>query len=166
MIAWQLQIEIISSINDVFLHFQCVWDHESKGVAVSQEHFSKGCSTNFSNKSYFLRTLWTISSICFISTAVYQSCLLTREYFEYPTVFSINERNLDLIGATHKAVRLPDVTLCNMNPFAIDTRNITGVSSLESYYWQVRELTDCTSCSQEEQQLSWELRQALQTTSG
>ena len=126
----------------------------------------KGVPRIFQTKSYFLRTLWTISTISFISMAVYQTCLLTREYLEYPTIVSIKERNLDLVGATHQAIRLPDITLCNMNPFAVDTRNITSLPSLESYYLRVREITECTSCTQEEQNSLWELRQALQTTSG
>ena len=126
----------------------------------------KGIPRIFKTKSRFLRTFWIICIISFLCMTVYQVVLLAHGYLEFDTVVSTTEYNIDLIGATPRKVRLPDITYCNMNPFEIDSRNIAGIPSLESYNQRVRELTECDDCTPEQLESLRELRVALQSTNG
>ena len=126
----------------------------------------KGIPRIFRTKSYFLKTLWVVSVVSFLCVTAYHVYILTCVYFEYDSVISTEEYNVDLTGSTPEAVRLPDMTFCNMNPFAVDTRSITDIPSLGSYNQRVRDLTKCVNCSTEDQNSFWALRVALQTTSG
>ena len=126
----------------------------------------KGVPRIFRTKSHFLRTLWIISVISFLSIASHQAYLLTADYVEHTTIVSIKEHHVDLTGATPEAVRLPDITFCNMNPFGVDTENFSDIPSLYSYHQRVLEVTECDGCSLEKRKSLWELRVALQTTRG
>ena len=126
----------------------------------------KGVSRIFRTKSSFLRTVWLISVVSFLSVAFYLTYLLTKGYLEYASVISLREYNLDLTGTTSDALRLPDITFCNLNPFAISTHNLTNIPSLEAYHQRAMNMTACDGCSSEQQKALQELRVELLTTSG
>ena len=147
----------------IFSHFRAM---TRRVLQFLQSTSIKGIPRIFKTKSRFLKALWITCVISFLGMTAYQVYLLVHGYLEYESVMSTTEYNVDLTGATHKKVRLPDMTFCNMNPFAVDTRKITGVPSLEVYSQRVREMTECEDCSPEQQDTMWELRVALQTTTG
>ena len=126
----------------------------------------KGIPRILRTKSYFMRTIWTISVTCFLAIAIYLSFLLLSDYLEYRSVTSLREYNIDVSGSTSDSVRLPDITLCNMNPFSISTYNMTDVLSLEHYHKKVLSMTICDNCTAEETKKMEELRSELLTTSG
>ena len=126
----------------------------------------KGIPRIFRTKSYFLRTIWIVSVIIFSCIAAYQVYSLIFGYLERATIVSLNEFQGDLTGTKSETVRLPDITFCNMNPFAVDTSKTTDILSLESYHRWVLEVTECENCSQELQKSLRELRMALHTTDG
>ena len=126
----------------------------------------KGVSRIFRTKSSFLRTVWVISVVSFLTTAFYLTYILTRDYLEYTSVISLREYNIDLTGTTSDAVRLPDITFCNLNPFAVSTHNLTNIPSLEAYHKRAMDMTSCEDCSVEQQKALRELRVELLTTSG
>ena len=126
----------------------------------------KGIPRILRTKSYFMRTIWTVSVTCFLSIAVYISFSLSSDYFKYRSVTSLREYNIDVSGSSSTSVRLPDITLCNMNPFSISTYNLTDELSLEKYHKKVLSMTICDNCSAEQTQRMEELKAELLTTSG
>ena len=126
----------------------------------------KGIPRIFRTKSYFLKTVWGISVICFISMAAYQVTLLSKAYLEYNSVISLTEHPVDLSGQTPHAIRFPDITFCNLNPFAVSTHNLKHIPSLESYHNLVKDKTSCVNCSEQQLKSLRELRVQLLTTSG
>ena len=126
----------------------------------------KGIPRIFQTKSYFLRTIWIVSVISFLCIAAYQVYSLKCGYIERATIVSLNEYQGDLTGTKSEAVRLPDITFCNMNPFAVDTRKTADILSLESYHRWVLDVTSCGNCSLDRQNFLRELRLALHTTDG
>ena len=126
----------------------------------------KGMSRIICTKSSFLRTVWSICVVSFLSVAFYLTYLLTKGYLEYASVISLREYNLDLTGTTSDALRLPDITFCNLNPFAVSTHNLTNIPSLEAYHQRAMDMTACDGCSPEQQKALRELRIELLTTSG
>ena len=126
----------------------------------------KGVPRIFQTKSYFLRTLWIVCISWFIFCSAMQFYQITTNYLKYDTVVTSREYNVDLSGATPETVRLPYITFCNMNPFAVDTHNLTDIPSLESYIRQAKEITECRDCTTEQRKTLVSLRMALQTTGG
>ena len=126
----------------------------------------KGIPRIFRTKSYFLRTLWGVSVVCFLTMAAYQTFLLARGYLAYNSVISMTEYNLDYSGQSSNAVRFPDVTFCNLNPFAVNTHNVSNIHSLEYYHNRVIDRTSCDTCSEQQLKSLEELRVELLTTSG
>ena len=123
----------------------------------------KGVHRIFLTKSYFLRTLWGISVICFLSMAAYQAFLLTKGYLEYNSIISMKETFSDFTGQTG---RFPDVTFCNLNPFSVSTHNLSNIPSLGTYHDTILNKTSCSSCSTQEEDDLEELRKELLTTGG
>ena len=126
----------------------------------------KGIPRIFRTKSYFLKTVWGVSVICFLSMATYQVVLLSRGYLEYNSVISMTEHAVDLTGQSKEAVRFPDITFCNLNPFAVNTHKLDDIPSLETYHNLVMNKTSCTNCSVQQLKSLQELRVELLTTCG
>ena len=150
----------------LYFIFSKQWMMKRQLLEFLQSTSLKGAPRIFRTKSYFLRTLWTISVISFLAMAIHQAISLVVEYNSFPLVVSINKRNLELGTAGSRDGRLPDITFCNMNPFAVNIHECTDIPSLKSYNQRVQELTECRNCSQELKTISLEIRQALQTTTG
>ena len=150
----------------VFYISSLLCDMNRRVLQFLQSTSVKGIPRIFRTKSYFLKTLWIVSVVSFLCVTAYHVYILTLVYLEYDSVISTEEYNVDLTGTTPEAVRLPDMTFCNMNPFAVDTRSIADIPSLGSYNQRVREMTTCENCSPDDQNSSWALRMALQITSG
>ena len=126
----------------------------------------KGVPRTFRTNSPLLRTLWIVSVVSFLITASYLTHLLTNDYLGYASVISLREYNIDLTGTTLDTVRFPDITFCNLNPFAVSTHNLTNIPSLEAYHKRALDMTSCEDCSLEQQRALKELRVELLTTSG
>ena len=147
------------------VYFRSFWIMMRRLLQFLKHTSIKGIPRIFRTKSYFLRAMWAVSVIGFLFMGTYQVYTLIVGYLEYASVVSMTEYHVDLAGITPQSVRLPDITFCNMNPFAVDTENITDIPSLESFYRRIMYLTRCEGCSLRNNSLL-ELRAALLTTRG
>ena len=126
----------------------------------------KGIPRLLRTRSRFMRFVWGLSIICFLVVATYQSTMLTMAYLEYSTVTSIQELPLDLTGQYEHSTQLPDVTFCNVNPFASNYTQDTEIPSIKDYITKVQDMTVCDRCSWDQNISMSQLRDELMTSRG
>ena len=78
----------------------------------------KGIPRAVKSKTTAIRVLWLLCVIGFLTAAFVQTAALTSEFLSHGISTSLVESKVDLVGLTDHTVELPDVTLCNTNPFA------------------------------------------------
>ena len=126
----------------------------------------KGIPRLLRTKSPFMRFVWSVSFLCFFTLAAGQGILLTISYFQFSTVISIRETPLELTGSSPNTVEMPDVTFCNVNPFASNFTADKSLLSIEDFLSMVRNTTQCDDCTKEEEISMMSLRDELLTTRG
>ena len=125
----------------------------------------KGIPRLLRTKSPFMRLVWGVSILCFLSMAAWQAVKLTQSYFQYSTVISIRETPLIVTGSSPN-VQLADVTFCNINPFASNFSADSDLLSIEDFQSMVRDTTRCDDCTQDEGISMMRLRDEMLTTRG
>ena len=103
-----------------------------------------------------MRLMWTMSVIVFLCMALFQATLLTMEYFQYKTYTFTGEVDLDNLGKKDGTTGIPDITLCNTNPFASDRNPSNGVPTMDEYFKLVEELTTCDNDCKEDESVALE----------
>ena len=126
----------------------------------------KGIPRLLRTKSPFMRFVWGVSFVCFLTLAAGQGILLTISYFQFSTVISIRETPLELTGSSPNIIQLPDITFCNINPFATNFTDDTRILSIEDFLSMVRDTTRCDKCAKEEEASMMRLRDELLSTRG
>ena len=126
----------------------------------------KGIQRLLRTKSTFMRFIWTISVIGFLFMALFQATLLTVEYFQYNTFTSAGEVVMDYFDQSKGTIGTPDITLCNVNPFA-SNRKLSNLATMEEYFNLSFKATICDDNSTEEERVALkEIRNDLMSTSG
>ena len=82
----------------------------------------KGFPRIIKSESRILRMFWVIGSFFLLSICAFQTYVVTKEFLEYPVSTSIKEEPIKFSGPS--AIRVPDIFICNLNPFASATLNI------------------------------------------
>ena len=126
----------------------------------------KGIPRLLRTKRRFMQFIWGLSILCFLVVAAYQSTMLTMAYLEYSTVTSIRELPLDMTGQYEHSIQLPDITFCNVNPFASNFTQATEIPSFEEYTRKVQDMTLCDRCSWDQNISMSRLRDELMTSRG
>ncbi len=127
----------------------------------------KGFPKLINSTEWSLKILWTIGLILLLAMGLYQVETITSEYFSYPTITTITEETLELIGKD--AVRIPDILLCNLNPHGSETSDVNGIPSVAEYTQVVENLTACdkeTPCTPLKKERLALLREALMIREG
>ena len=78
----------------------------------------KGIPRAVKSKTKLIRVLWSVCVVGFLVMAFFQTAALTIEYLSHGVTTSLVEYQVDFLGHTDHSVQLPDITLCNTNPFA------------------------------------------------
>ena len=127
----------------------------------------KGIPRLLRTKSVFMRFVWTFSVIGFLCTAAFQAVLLTMEYYEYKVYTSTGEVLLDYFDQTNGVIGTPDITLCNVNPFASNSSLIRDVPTMKEYFKLAEQATECDHYSTEEECITLSyIRRDMMSTSG
>ena len=127
----------------------------------------KGIPRLLRTKSVFMRFIWSVSVIGFLCMALFQAMLLTREYFQYKTYTSTGEVMIDYFGENNGSSAMPDITLCNANPFASNRSLGKDVPTIEEYFRLAKKSLVCDStCTEEENEALKNIRDEIMTTRG
>ena len=114
------------------------------------------------------RYLWSVSSILFVSLALWQAVTLTLEYLEYESVTVIEERDLQ-IGHSKGDIPPPSFTFCNLNAFSGNASYIMAMNNLLSpanFSKFVKEVTTCDNCTIDDSRMMDNIQHELLTPHG
>ena len=115
-----------------------------------------------------LKVLWAVSTSVFIGFVIWQAIELVTEYLHFETVTMMKEINIDE-GDNIDEMPEPDITVCNLNPFAGNYSAIVaeeGIPSLEAFKRIVINATTCEDCSRHKRDRLASLRNSLLTVYG
>ena len=127
----------------------------------------KGIPRLLRTKSVFMRFVWTFSVIGFLCMAAFQAILLTMEYYEYKIYTSTGEVLLEYFDQTNGEIGTPDITLCNVNPFASNSSLIRDVPTMKEYFKLAEQATECDHNATEEECITMSyIRRDILSTSG
>ena len=99
--------------------------------------------------------------------ALFHATLLTMEYFQYKSFTYIGEVFLDYFKQTDETSGLPDITLCNVNPFASNRSLSKDIPTMEEYFKLVEHTTTCDNgCTEEERIALNYIRSDMMSTNG
>ena len=119
----------------------------------------KGIPRAVKSKSLSMRILWTVCVIGFLGLASIQSYALTMSYLNFDVTTTLaNYRTNQFKGFNDI---MPDISLCNTNPFGSNTRLVKGIPSLQEFYKRVLNVTSCDNCSSSETAGLAQFRQTL-----
>ena len=140
--------------------------HESIFSMESLKNFAlktsvKGIPRAVKSKSRAMRILWSMSVIGFLAAACYQSFTLTTEYLAFPVTTTLTEYSVELLGLTERSVQLPDISICNTNPFGSDVDRMQDVPTVKEFYERVSNITLCNECSASQKQNMDSIRKYL-----
>ena len=121
----------------------------------------KGIPRAVKSTSRTLRILWSVSVIGFLAAACFQSYILTKEYLAFTSTTALTEYNVELLGLTERSVQLPDISVCNTNPFGSNIDKIQDVPTLKEFYERVSNITLCDECSSLQKQKMDSVRKYL-----
>ena len=121
----------------------------------------KGIPRAVKTRSKPMRLLWMVCIIGFLTVAIVQAVVLTIDYLGYGTITTIYEYQPK--GFTTNRDLLPDVSLCNTNPFGGHARMVRGVPTLKEFYDRVMNVTKCDNCSSSQRHSLEHLRKVLLT---
>lgn len=98
--------------------------------------------------------------------AVYQTVLLSLNYLQFAIFTGVREYKIDITGVTDRSVQMPDVTFCNLNPFASNASTASVSPTIEEYRHMVFNVTRCIACNKQQARDMEKLRDHLLTTEG
>ncbi len=127
----------------------------------------KGVPRILKTKSLGLRSMWAVAVFTFLAVSGLQAYNLIVEYLQYPTVTVVREKGFNMTHSTE--VIMPDVLVCNLNPFAytVTKHNNKHIPSLEDFYNHVMHVTQCIgNCTQQQIKLMLQIRDDLLTYTG
>ena len=107
----------------------------------------KGIPRALKSQSTSMRVLWSVSVVLFFGMACFQSYLLTYDYLEFAVTTMFSEYRVDLLGDTERRIELPDISICNTNPFGSNAGVVTNIPTLKEYHDRVLNITSCNTCS-------------------
>lgn len=103
-----------------------------------------------------LSLMWTIAVMVCLALMLYQISTLLCEYFAYPKITVTSEKMLNTTDTGY----FPDIVVCNVNP--ISSLNVaSSIPTIEEFRDRLQNVTTCSNCTEEEQQLLAELEESL-----
>ena len=105
----------------------------------------KGVPKLLTVKSKYVKLLWMIATVAFLYIGFYQSHKLLEEYFNYPKLTLLQERDY----STETSSVFPNILVCNVNQLGL-FRNLPMDQNIEVYEETVRNYTECSNCTAEE----------------
>ena len=123
----------------------------------------KGIPRAVKSKSSPMRILWSVCVLGFLACACSQIYSLTQSYLAFDVTTTLSEHRLDLTGATEHTVQLPDISICNTNPFGSNADMVHVIPTLEDFYDGVLNVTTCDNCSLSQEQKLARVRKILLT---
>ncbi len=99
----------------------------------------KGVPKIMQSQRTIFRRLWIVAVMLLLSICIQQCYLILNEYFSYPKTTTLYEEaipydNLDELN-------MPDVLLCNLNPFNSEATDIDDIPSAKEYLQIVENMT-------------------------
>ena len=125
----------------------------------------KGIPRAVKSTSRTMRILWSISVIGFLAAACFQSYVLTKEYLAFASTTALTEYSVELLGLSERSVQLPDISICNTNPFGSNVNRVQDVPTPKEFYERVLNITLCDGCSSSQKQKMDSVRKYLLTPS-
>ena len=111
----------------------------------------KGVPRLLRTESVIMQFIWTISVIVLLCLALLQTTFLTMEYLHYKTYTFTGEANIYNLRHEDGTTGVPDITLCNANPFASDRNLSKDVPTMAKYFELVEQSTTCgNDCKEDE----------------
>ena len=96
-------------------------------------------------KSKYLKVLWMLATVVFLVIGFYEGYKLLEEYFTYPKLTLLQERDF---GAETGFV-FPNILVCNVNQLGL-FRDLPMDQNIEVYAESVNNYTECSNCTAEE----------------
>ena len=107
----------------------------------------KGIPRAVKSKSRAMRILWSVCVVSFLTAACFQSYHLTEQYMAFSITTTLSEYIVEGIGPRGRNVELPDISICNTNPFGTNVDGMQDVPTVKEYYERVLNITTCNNCS-------------------
>lgn len=110
----------------------------------------KGIPRAVKARSAFLRTVWTVAVIVFLSMCLFQVVTIVKEYLEFETVTTREETPIGN-NWTGDGELFPRALVCNLNPFSSNQSNYkNGFPTPVEYAEKVINMTICEECTEAE----------------
>ncbi len=84
------------------------------------------------------RSLWIGAVVVLLSMCTHQCYMILSEYFAHPKTTSLHD---EAIPVDQVGLSLPDVLLCNLNPFSSEAKDIENIPTVEEYRMIVENMT-------------------------
>ncbi len=91
----------------------------------------KGVARILKSDSVILKGLWLIGVVLFLTICGYQCYVIMEEYFSYPVLTTISDKNVKFEGENAHA--FPSIEVCNLSPFSSEAKNTADILSVEEY---------------------------------
>ena len=121
----------------------------------------KGVTRLCNVRAVHLKLLWASAILLFLTTGFYQSYQLFSEYFSYPKLTMIRERDF----SAKDDYIFPPIQVCNINHLGL-LRDMPNNESIEYYEKLVTEMITCPNCSAEEEIILLRLEHELRSVYG
>ena len=118
----------------------------------------KGIPRAIKSKSLPMRILWSAAVISFLALGSFHSYYLTRSYLAFGVTTTLAEYRADRLGYNENGVHLPDISICNTNPFGSNANLVQHLPNLQEFYIKVLDVTSCENCSASEKDELQEFR--------
>ncbi len=104
-----------------------------KKVAVEcARHTSlKGVARMLKSDSAVSKCLWFFGVVLFLVVCGQQCYVILKEYFSYPVVTTISDK--DVVFAGENVNPFPNIEVCNLSPFSSEAQNIDDILSVDEY---------------------------------
>ena len=164
---WKCSINISENLSNIDESGWKTFRMTNRVYTFCQMTSVKGIPRLLKAKSSFMRFIWTISVIVFLSIALMQAVILTIDYRQYKTYTSTGETFMGFFEENMDALSTPDITLCNANIFASERRPSRDFPTIIEYFRLAEGATACgDNCTDEEAVAMNHIRGEILTTGG
>ncbi len=87
----------------------------------------KGVPRILKSERKIFKCLWASAVVVLLFICGQQCYVILNEYFSYPKTISVYTQEMKFDGTD--VLQMPNVVLCNLNPFSSEVKNITGKRS-------------------------------------
>ncbi len=91
----------------------------------------KGVARILKSDSAILKSLWCFGVVLFLAVCVQQCYIILEEYFSYPVITTISDKDVMFDGEHMDP--FPTIEVCNHSPFSSEAKNIDDILSVDEY---------------------------------